>query len=181
MRKLTYIIVAVLLTTALSACGITAESQENGIQTAEGQTKVDWFIAEFNKKAENPITEATEFNVKDKDNGHYRTEFRLTAFNEAKAKTGKIGDVTIDFVCYGYDLKAGGYANQDIRLYADDVTSEQVKEIVQIASPILDSGLTNTDIEAVLHKIDEQKELNGFCYGELCLNFINGEFMLKAE
>lgn len=181
MKKLTYLIFTVVLTVALSACGMAAESQENDIQPTAEQAKVDWFIAEYNKKAENPITEVTEFDVRDRDNGHYRVEFRLTAFDEAEAKTGKIGDMTIDLVCYGYDLKAGGYANQDIRLYADGVTSEQAKEIVQIASPILDSGLTDADIEEVLRKIDEGKELNGYYYGELCLILINGEFMLKAE
>lgn len=65
--------------------------------------------------------------------------------------------------------------------YADGVTSEQAKEIVKIASPILDSSLTDADVEEVLRKINEEKELNGYYYGELCLSLINGEFMLKAE
>jgi lipoprotein len=181
MKKLTYLIFAVVLTVALSACDMAAESQENDIQPTAEQAKVDWLIAEYNKKAENPITEVTEFDVRDRDNGHYRVEFRLTAFDEAEAKTGKIGDMTIDLVCYGYDLKEGGYTNQDIRLYADGVTSEQAKEIVKIASPILDSSLTDADVEEVLRKINEGKELNGYYYGELCLSLINGEFMLKAE
>ena len=58
-----------------------AESQENDIQPTAEQAKVDWLIVEYNKKAENPITEVTEFDVRDRDNGHYRVEFRLTAFD----------------------------------------------------------------------------------------------------
>lgn len=52
---------------------------------------------------------------------------------------------------------------------------------MKIASPILDSSLTDADVEEVLRKINEEKELNGYYYGELCLSLINGEFMLKAE
>lgn len=77
MKKLTYLIFTVVLTVALSACGMAAESQENDIQPTAEQAKVDWFIAEYNKKAENPITEATEFDVRDRDNGHYIIELNL--------------------------------------------------------------------------------------------------------
>lgn len=42
MKKLTYLIFAVVLTVALSACDMAAESQENDIQPTAEQAKVEW-------------------------------------------------------------------------------------------------------------------------------------------
>jgi len=102
-----------------------SSSEENSSENpVSEQSKVDLFIEEYNKTAENQITDAIEVDVTDKESGHYRTEFRLNAYSKSCAKTGKIGDITIDIVCYGRD-------NEDIRVYADEIDLEQAKEIVK--------------------------------------------------
>lgn len=148
-------------------------------ETAVEISKVDLFIEEYNKVAINPITDVAEIDVTDKESGHYRTEFRLGAFSESYAKTGKIGDIVIDIVCYGWD-------NEDIRIYIDGIDLEQAKEIVEIASPILDENLSDADIQEVLEYLDENKEANGYYYGDIGMILLGKyeegyELMLKVE
>lgn len=188
MRKYLKLLLVFMLVFLLTSCGETtkeplppSEPSEEAESTITDQSKVDWFISEYNSVAETPITDTVEFDVKDRDSGHYRSEFRLTSFAEAEAKTGKIGDIGIDIIAHGYDLKTSSYSNQQIRIYVDGITSEQAKEIIKIASPILDNSLTDADIEDVLLEIDKGQSLNGCYYGELGLTFTNGELMLKAE
>lgn len=90
--------------------------------------KVDLFIEEYNKAATTPITDISEIDVTDQTSEHYRTEFRLGAFEDAYAKTGLIGDIAVDIVGYGWDKEA-------IRIYADDISLEQAQEIIKAASP----------------------------------------------
>lgn len=189
MRKYLKLLLAFALVLLLTSCGETVESDDNTSSLPQNETesvvpaqsKIDWFISEYNSVAETPITDTVEFDVKDRDSGHYRIEFRLTSFAEAEAKTGKIGDANIDIIAHGYDLKTASYANQEIRIYVDGITIEQAKEIIKTASPILDNSLTDADIEEVLLEIDKGQSLNGCYYGELGLTFTNGELMLKAE
>lgn len=187
MRKLSGLFLVLVLAILLSSCGIVVQNTalssgqqgETELPTIS-QSKVDWFISEYNSTADKPITGISEFNVKDKGNGHYRTEFRLGAFDEAEAKTGKIGDIEIDIVAYGYSIKSGGYSNEDLRIYVSEITSEQAREIMAVSLPILDSNLTDAEIEEVLRKVDEKAEINGY-YGVIGITWIKGDLMLKVE
>ena len=60
---------------------------------------IDTFIEKYNAIASFPMTDAMEIDIHDKEAGYYRTEFRLGAFNDAKAKRCKIGEDIIDIVC----------------------------------------------------------------------------------
>ena len=102
-----------------------------------------------------PITDISEIDVTDQTSGHYRTEFRLGAFEDAYAKTGLIGDIAVDIVGYGWD-------KEDIRIYADGISLEQAKEIIKVASPILDTTLSESDIQDVMTFLDENQEANGY-------------------
>lgn len=142
-------------------------------------TKVDLFIEEYNKSATTPITDITEIDVTDQESGHYRTEFRLGAFADAYAKTGLIDDIVVDIVGYGWD-------KEDIRIYADGISLEQAKEIIKIASPILDDTLSDSDIQDVMSYLDENQEANGYYYGDIGLLLLGKykesyELMLKVE
>ena len=141
--------------------------------------KVDLFIEEYNKAATTPITDISEIDVTDRASGHYRTEFRLGAFEDAYAKTGLIGDIAVDIVGYGGD-------KEDIRIYADGISLEQAKEIIKIASPILDTTLSEIDIQDVMTYLDENQEANGYYYGNIGLLLLGKykesyELMLKVE
>lgn len=199
MKRYFTFILAIVLSISLTACGeendnknsnetfgqehlMTDEAVDNTSDTDEqttGMSKVEKFIEEYNETAANPITETIEFNVKDKDSGHYRTEFRLGAFSNSYAKTGKIKDNSIDIVSYGRN-------NEDIRIYVDKGSLEQSKEIVETASPILDSNLSNADIQNVLDYLDENQEANGYYYGKIGMTLLGKykssyELMLKVE
>ena len=140
----------------------------------EKQRKVDQSIEEYNKVASTPITDTVEIDITDKESGHYRTEFRLTPFANAYSKTGKIGDVTIDIICYGF-------FDDSIRVYATVTDIDEAKEIILTASPILDSSLTETDLQEVSNYIDEHGEANGYYYGDIGLVLLSHELMLKVE
>lgn len=141
--------------------------------------KVDLFIEEYNKAATTPITDISEIDVTDQTSEHYRTEFRLGAFEDAYAKTGLIGDIAVDIVGYGWDKEA-------IRIYADDISLEQAQEIIKAASPILDTTLSESDIQDVMTDLDENQEANGYYYGDIGLLLLGKykesyELMLKVE
>lgn len=141
--------------------------------------KVDLFSGEYNKSAATPITEIAKIDVTDQLSGHYRTEFRLGAFGDAYAKTGLIGDIAVNIVGYGWD-------KEDIHIYADGISLEQAKDIIKIASPILDDILSESNIQDVLTYLDENQEANGYYYGDICLLLLGKykesyELMLKVE
>ena len=191
MKKSIYFIISIMLVFSLTSCGDNATNSsendysESNIQSTgteltiqelpENQSKVDFFIEKYNEIAPISITDTAEFIVQDKDSEHYRTEFRLGAYSEAYAKTGKINDYTIDIVCYGY-------YSEYLRIYA--VTDlEQAKEIIKYSSYILDNNLTDSDIQKVLDDLDTNGEANGYYYGDLGLvyNKYRNELMLKLK
>lgn len=178
MKKLYTVFFALALAmTFLFACGVKT-SEVVPTDTAEQQTvtqsEVDRFISEYNIAAEEPIMDIAEINITNQESEHYRTEFRLSAFTNAEAKTGKIDDICIDVVGYGY-------ANEKLRIYAYGVTQEQAKKIIKIAAPILDNSWTDADTEDVCYKIEEASELNGYYHGKVGITLIRDELMLKVE
>lgn len=196
MKKVLALISAITIILLLIACGGESNNQESDSEVdhslsprnpqeqiveepAIESSKIDIFIEEYNTVATNPITDTVEFNVTDKKSGHYRTEFRLGTFSGAYGKTGKIDGIAIDVVCYGLN-------KENIRVYVDGISLEQAKEIVKIASPILDSKLSDTEIGEALDYLDENKEANGYYYGDIGIVLLgkNEQYyslMLKVE
>lgn len=191
MRKIFALLLILIMACSMAACSgengnttsrdeiMQQETQSDGqdsgshedkedIEQVESETppvelsKVDLFIDEYNKAAATPITDISEIDVTNKESGHYRTEFRLGAFADAYAKTGLIGDIVVDIVGYGWD-------KEDIRIYADGISLEQAKEIIKVASPILDTTLSESDIQDVMTYLDENQEANGYYYGDIGL------------
>ena len=123
MKKFFAVVFAAIMTFSLVACGESSENQvleekpkqeeqvadkqEQATQESKveapaiEQTMVDVFIEGYNATAPTPISEAVKVDVTDQTSGHYRTEFRLGAFKDSIAKTGKIGDIAIDIVNCG--------------------------------------------------------------------------------
>lgn len=151
---------------------ISSESQP------ETTSSLDSFIISYNKIAPTPITDTEEININDKSSNHYRTEFRLGAFSDADAKTGKIGDASVDIVSYGWDKSS-------IRVYSIG-TFTQIKEIIWYASLVLDSTLSEDDLQSVMTYLDENKSANGYYYGDIGMVLLelsenNYDLMLKSE
>lgn len=191
MKKFLGLVLAIVMAFSLASCG--NGSTEKTIQTQEEQEKstveemnqsseestpelsnVDAFIEQYNRSATVQITDTVEIDVTNRESGHYRTEFRLGAFSDSEARTGKIGNITMDIVCYGIN-------HEDIRIYADGIELEQAKDIVKNASPILDDKLMDADISEVLEYLDTNKEANGYYFGDIGMTFIRGNLMLKVE
>ena len=140
------------------------------------QSAVDAFIKGYNTVAPTPITDTIEIDVTDMESGHYRTEFRLSAFDGAIAKTGKIGDITIDIVNCGWQ-------KDELRIYVEDITPAQAAEIVKFAAPIMDTDVPSEDLQDVLDYLTGTKDYHNGYFGGLCMTFneIHGELMLRTD
>lgn len=160
------------------------EEQLETVPTAEPSTeeptaersRIEVFIEAFNQVAATSITEVAEIDIFDRDGGHYRTEFRLSAFEGATAKSGKIGTAVLDVInC--------GRAKDELRIYADGITGEQAAEIVTYAAPIMDPNLSAGELQGVLDYLNGVSDYHNGYFGTLCVTFnrISGEFMLRTD
>lgn len=140
------------------------------------QTMVDVFVEGYNATAPTPITETVEVDVTDKTSGHYRTEFRLGAFEGSIAKTGKIGDAIIDIVNCGWQL-------DELRIYVDGISPEQATEIVKYASPVMDPDMSSEELQDVLDYLSGANDYHNGYFGNLCMTFnkIHGQLMLRTD
>lgn len=160
------------------------EEQLEAVPTAEPSTEVptaersriDVFIEAFNQVAATPITEVAEIDIFDRESGHYRTEFRLSAFEGATAKSGKIGTAVLDVIICGS-------AKDELRIYADGIEGEQAAEIVTYAAPIMDPNLSADELQGVLDYLNGVSDYHNGYFGTLCVTFnrISGEFMLRTD
>ena len=198
MKKMFALICAITMTFSLAACGESSDNQvleeepkqeeqivdgqEQSVEPSNteepivDQSMVDAFIEEYNATAPTPITDAVEIDVTDKESGHYRTEFRLDAFKDSIAKTGKIGDIVIDVVnC--------GWLKDELRIYADNITPEQAVEIVKYAAPVMDPDVPNDELQDVLDYLSGTKDYHNGYFGNLCMTYneIYGQLMLRTN
>ena len=64
---------------------------------------IEKFVNIYNQNAKEKITNLTTIDIHDENGGHYRTEFRLLAFENADAMTGVIGTNSLDIIiCHRY-------------------------------------------------------------------------------
>ena len=196
MKKVISLVIAMTMVFSLVACSESSDNQvleeepkqeeqvgneaekstekSNVDEPVVEQSMVDVFIEEYNATAPNPITDAVEVNVADKESGHYRTEFRLGAFEDSIAKTGKIGDIIIDIVNCGWQ-------HDELRIYADGITPEQAVEIVKYAAPVMDPDVPSEELQDVLDFLSGTNDYHNF--GDLCMTFneIHGQLMLRTD
>lgn len=149
----------------------TGETTESSSESA-----VDAFVAEINMSEDVNLEFEEDFIPSDRDGGHYRTEFRLTAWKDSTGKSYKYGDTTVDII-----LSSDGSIQ---RIYMDGATLEQCENMIRYASPLLDSAVSDSDIQETIDYVDEHKEANGYYYGKLGLLMLGHgdsgyEFMLK--
>ena len=196
MKKTYVVFITLFLMLSFVACGISSDNQninnemrqeeqvdekkEKPSQKSDLEEKevelsmVDSFIKKYNETASVPITEEVAVDVTDKESGHYRTEFRLGAFKDSIAKTGKIGEIVIDIVNCGWQ-------HDELRIYIDGITAEQAVEIVKYASPIMDPDVPNDELQEVLDYLNGTNDYHNGYFGNLCMIFNNGELMLRTD
>lgn len=114
------------------------------------------FVDEYNTIAETKIAPGERFAPHDRNGPHYRTEFRLGAYNESLGMTAVCGDVSVLIVNYG---KQNEYSpeNTDFRVYASGPT-DQVTTFYRISAKVLDPSVSGDAVEAA---IDDSSKYGG--------------------
>lgn len=188
MMKKTYLVVALaLLLSLLAGCsgGVSTEkseeskeeqveqneessevtSEEEQVVEDSGVTIINNFIDAYNAVAEVQITDALSFDPQDEESGHYRTEFRLGAWDGSVGTTATIGDSSIDIVSYG--SHGGFFENKDLRIYVTSPSVDELFEIFRIAAKVMDETVTDEEIQEVIHHVNEYGDDNGFIIGDM--------------
>lgn len=141
---------------------------------------IDSIVDNYNSKAEEQLVFVEEFTPSDKDNEHYRVEFRLEAWKDAIGKSYKVNDTTVDIVAvnpnFG-DINFRVYSFCDLKI---------VSQLVDGFSPLLDEDLKDSELNDALNKIENDKEVNGYDFGKLGILLMKKsddkyELMLKKE
>ncbi len=143
---------------------------DNIITVTNDEDYIDAIVNDYNLVAPNKFDYYEDFDVQDKSGVHYRTEFRLSAFNNSIGKSYSFCGKTVDIVAY---KTISG--KQIVRIYANYLSLDQSIEIIQYVSQLLDSAITEDVIEDAINKINEEKEANGYYYGKLGLTLLGNE------
>ena len=109
---------------------------------------IDNFVEQYNSIAEHPLSNPTDIDIKAPE--HYRTEYRLNAYNYAIARQYSIEDATIDIVLYG-GLSEG--KNSDIRFYLETEDEDLASSFLYSAIRILDSSLTEEETTSAVEAL----------------------------
>lgn len=160
----------------------TKPSEEN---TEDKEIDADSYILniveEYNLQATEQLVFVEDFTPSDKNSGHYRTEFRLGAYDNDLGKSYLLGDKVVDLVAsktYMGDL--------NFRVYTNNTSLEQVKALMQGMSPLMDESLSVADLNEAINEVDTKKTANGYYYGELGITLFGSdekgyELMIKND
>ncbi|MBE5928265.1 MAG: hypothetical protein E7267_02675 [Lachnospiraceae bacterium] len=139
------------------------------------------FVDEFNANNDSTLEYVEDFVPSNKQNPHYRTEFRLAAYENAIGKSYLYGNATVDIV-----VREDYFGDIDMRLYMDDANLQQCVDMINVASPIMDNTVTDDEVKETVNYIKENKEANGYYYADLGLLLLGNdkkgyEFMLETD
>lgn len=134
------------------------------------------FVDSFNANSKEQLVFVEDFTPSDKESGHYRTEFRLTAYAEAIGKSYSLGNATVDIV--GNQTVFG---EVEYRIYMNADSLEELINMVEIASPIMDKTLSSEELQKALDYLTENKYANGYYFGKLGIVLSGNELMLKND
>ncbi|MDO5150913.1 MAG: zinc ribbon domain-containing protein [Oscillospiraceae bacterium] len=142
---------------------------------------IENMVDEYNSKSNDKLTFVEDFVPSDKRGKHYRTEFRLEAYQDAIGKSYSLNGSTVDFVIHEKFTK-----EYDIRLYSDGIAIDECKLLISGFSPLLDPNMKASDIDDTIKYIEERREANGYYYGELGLLLLGNdnkgyELMIKTD
>ena len=142
---------------------------------------IDYIVEGYNSKATNKLMFNEDFVVSDKDSSHYRTEFRLNAYRDAVGKSYLVNNQIVDFIS-----TQSMFDDIDVRIYTDEASMDQCIELISFASSLLDTTISDKIVEEAINYVSENKNANGYYYGELGLVMQKtGEdsydFMIKTD
>ncbi len=130
-----------------------------------------------------PLVFVEDFVPSDKSSSHYRTEFRLSAYNNAIGKSYSFENATVDIIGRETYFKSAV-----IRIYMSNATLENCLDVIEAGSLAMDPTITNDIVQETLDYVRENKEANGYYYSQLDLLLLNPshsdtgyELMLKMR
>lgn len=127
---------------------------ETNAKTPEKGELISDFVDSFNAASPTKITDTATFDPQDRNSGHYRTEYRLGAFEGSTGMHGKIGDLSIDVVEYG---SYNGYWNTGkLRVYIEGAEAE-AHDAFRTAAKVLDPKLPDDAIQGVMDEYANNK------------------------
>lgn len=138
-------------------------------------------VSDYNSQATEQLVFVEDFKPSDKENGHYRTEFRLTAYKDAVGKSYMLGDKVVDVIA-----TKTIYDEINCRVYTNDTSLDQVVSLLKGFSPILDKELTADELQKTLDEVSTKKTANGYYFGDLGITLFGSddkgyELMLKKD
>ena len=155
--------ILILLFSGSSEDDTNPHSSDTNIESALEETgindklyAIDTFIEKYNAISTRPIADAIEIDIHDKESSNYRTEYRLAAFNDAKAKRGFIGEDMIDIVCTG---KTSDEFN--IRIYFNTSNRDIAEDVFHSIALNVYPNLTETELLEANAKIHQKDSMDG--------------------
>ena len=142
---------------------------------------IENIVEEYNASANEQLVYSESFVPNDKTSSHYRTEFRLTVYDNSFGESFMMGDKVVDLVCTKPML-----GDIHFRVYSDTISFEQAKDLISGFSPSMDKSLSAKDLQNTIVYIDENKYANGYYYGKLGLVLLGNDsegydLMIKLE
>lgn len=157
---------------------VTSNSQtESKSSINANDTGTEGFVDYFNDKSETKLILKEQFVPKDKANGHYRTEFRLSAYDNATGNSYDYNGKTVDVI------ERKDYLDEKsvIRLYADDISLEDSCAIIESAAGFFDKELSQDDISEITTYLKEHKIANGYYKGNVSILYTGNSLMIKSS
>ena len=138
-------------------------------------------VSKYNAQATEQLVFVEDFTPSDKESGHYRTEFRLTAYEDAVGKSYLFGDKVVDIIA-----SQTIFGEINCRVYTNDTSLDQVIALLQGFSPILDETLTDSELQETINEVSTEKTANGYYFGKLGITLFGSdekgyELMLKND
>ena len=164
------------------------QTTDNSEATGETETLYDVLnnyisnlVTKYNAQSTEQLVFVEDFTPSDRNSGHYRTEFRLTAYKDAVGKSYLLGDKVVDIIAS--QTIFGGI---NCRVYTNDTSLDQVIALLQGFSPILDAELTAGELQETITEVSTKKTANGYYFGELGITLFGSdekgyELMLKND
>lgn len=142
---------------------------------------IENILSKYNAQATEELVFVEDFTPSNKQSGHYRTEFRLTAYDDAVGKSYLLGDKVVDLVA-----SPTIFGEINFRVYANNISLEQGIALIQGMSPLMDENLTALELQEVITEVTTEKTANGYYYGELGISLFGSdssgyELMIKND
>lgn len=131
---------------------------------------IEKMVSRYNAQATEELVFVEDFTPSNEQSGHYRTEFRLTAYDDAVGKSYLLGDTVVDLIA---SSTISGKIN--FRVYSNNISLEQVIALIQGMSPVMDENLTALELQETITEVTTNKTANGYYYGELGITLFGND------